>query len=130
MLTAKITKFFCYAVIGFFLAIFIFNCAAKKLPIWGSAETGFMLSYRSNIGDVFVYDRTMESTNMFEQSGQFRRHGQLQHDPRLIVEPVNQRLRVKKRDRPNHPSSPAIRLIGLGTACGHLAASSSQFRRL
>jgi len=70
MFSTKNPKYELYFVIGLFLVIFTFNCAEKKPPTWGTEETGFILSYRPDIGDVFVYDRTMESSNQFERSGQ------------------------------------------------------------
>jgi hypothetical protein len=43
---------------------------SKKQPVWGDAKNGFILSFRPNVGNVYVYERTMEGTNTMERMGQ------------------------------------------------------------
>lgn len=52
------------------LIIITISCAEKKPFVWGSAETGYILSYRPKVGDVFVYKRTMEGSGTYERMGQ------------------------------------------------------------
>ncbi len=44
--------------------------AQKKQSAWGDAKKGFILSYRPNLGDFYIYERTMEGTNTMERMGQ------------------------------------------------------------
>ena len=52
------------------LTLILLSCAGKKPPIWGTAENGFVLSYRPDVGDIYVYNKTTEGTNTMERSGQ------------------------------------------------------------
>jgi hypothetical protein len=44
--------------------------AQKKQSVWGDAKPGFILSYRPNLGDFYIYERTTEGTNTMERMGQ------------------------------------------------------------
>ena len=63
-----------YSVLVFTLlltSVFVLlNCAGKKPPVWGNAETGYLLSYRPAAGDFYQYQRTMHGVNTSERGGQ------------------------------------------------------------
>lgn len=65
-------RFNLYQLGGIFLFIIVlgFGCAGKKPPAWGDAETGYILSYRPTVGDVYHYEKTMAGVNSMERMGQ------------------------------------------------------------
>ncbi len=59
------------AISSFLLILFVLlNCAGKKPPLWGDAETGYLLSFRPAVGDFYQYQRTMHGVNTTERAGQ------------------------------------------------------------
>jgi hypothetical protein len=65
-------RFNFYQIGGIFLFIMfiVLGCAGKKPPAWGDAETGYVLSYRPTVGDIYRYEKTMDGTNTMERMGQ------------------------------------------------------------
>lgn len=65
-------RFNFYQLGGILLVIILIaiGCSHQKPAIWGDAENGYILSYRPKLGDVYVYQKTMEGTNTMERMGQ------------------------------------------------------------
>jgi len=70
MLLINRSKSWSYFGITFSLILILLSCAGKKPLAWGDAETGFILSYRPGKSDIYVYERTRESSNTMERGGQ------------------------------------------------------------
>jgi len=46
------------------------GCAGKKQPVWGNTESGLIMEYRMNPGDVLKYEMIQEGTERVEVMGQ------------------------------------------------------------
>ncbi|MCI0495877.1 hypothetical protein L0Z72_12805 [candidate division KSB1 bacterium] len=66
----KRLSFFLFGGLLILMFVIVMSCAGKKLPAWGDAENGYVLSYRPTVGDIYCYEKTMEGTNSMERMGQ------------------------------------------------------------
>lgn len=65
-------RFFGFPIGGIILILIasVLGCAGKKPPVWGDGENGYRLSFRPNVGDSYLYNRTMDGTTTMERMGQ------------------------------------------------------------
>lgn len=50
--------------------LLLLQCAGEKPPVWGNANTGFLLAYRPNLGDVYYYQSSTDGVNTTEREGE------------------------------------------------------------
>ena len=62
-------RFLTGALLIIFSGLFIIGCAAKKSEPWGNEKTGFILTYRPEIGTTLKYDYTLDGSQIMDVMG-------------------------------------------------------------